>query len=124
MAERVPTSVESVQWFQYPPLEGGAGILDAGTQAEDTLELAGAVQQLLVGRQLGGGAEHGGHAVDELRHQAGVTVVGLAEVIGDYLRGQKSRVGATEKKAVELKTALASSDYHALKNQTWTNSAN
>lgn len=87
-AERAPTSVESIQRFQYPPLEGGAWILDAWAQAEDALELARAVQQLLVGRQLWGGAEHGGHAVDELRHQAGVAVVGLAEVIRDYLHGQ------------------------------------
>lgn len=86
-AERDRTSVESVQRFQYPPLESGAGVLDARAQAEHALELARVVQQLLVGRQLGCGAEHGGHAVDELRDQAGVAVVGLAEVIRNYLRG-------------------------------------
>lgn len=50
----VSTSVESLQRFQDSLLEGGAGVLDAGAQAEDALQLWRPVQQLPIGQQLRG----------------------------------------------------------------------
>ena len=79
------TSAEGGQRLQHPPPEGGLRVLDAGAQAEHALKLGLLQQQLAVRRQLVGAAQQRGHAVDELRHQAGVGVVRLAVVVGHHL---------------------------------------
>lgn len=75
------TSVESVQRLKDPSLQGRAGVLDAGAQTEHALQLWRPVQQLPIGQQLRGVTEHGGHVVDKLRDQTGVTVISLTEMI-------------------------------------------
>lgn len=84
------TFVKCIQGFQDPPPEGGQGVLDAGAQTQDALQL-GLPQQLLpVGHEVRRAAQQSRHVVHELRHQTGVGVIRLAVVVGHHL-------GATER---------------------------
>ena len=71
--------------LQDAPTEGGGGVLDAAAQAQSALELRLLQQQLAVGAELRRPGQKGRHAVDELRNQTRVGVVGLAEVVGHHL---------------------------------------
>lgn len=84
------TSVKCVQGLQHAPPEGGQGVLDAGAQAQGALEVRLLQQLLPVGDEVRRAAQQGRHVVHELRHQAGVGVVGLAVVVRHHLGATKS----------------------------------
>lgn len=85
------TFVQVLQGLQDTPAEGGHGVLHAGAEAEQALQV-GLTQQLLPVRdELRRAAEQGGHVVYKLRHQAGVGIVGLAVVISHNLAKRKEQ---------------------------------
>lgn len=82
--------MQVLQGLQDPPSEGGHGVLHAGAEAEQALQVGLAQQLLPVGDELRRAAQQGGHVVHELGHQAGVGVVSLAVVIS-YDLGERER---------------------------------
>lgn len=83
------TFVQVLQGLQDPPAEGGHGVLHAGAQAEQALQVRFAQQLLPVRDKLRRAAQQGGHVVHKLGHQAGVGVVSLAVVISYNLAKRK-----------------------------------
>lgn len=81
--------MQVLQGLQDPPAEGGHGVLHAGAQAQQALQVGFAQQLLPVGDELRRAAQQGGHVVHKLGHQAGVGVVGLAVVISYNLAKRK-----------------------------------
>lgn len=89
MAGSSSTFVQALQGLQDPPAEGGHGVLHAGAEAEQALQVRLAQQLLPVRHELRRAAEQGGHVVHELGHQAGVGVVSLAVVVSYDLAKRK-----------------------------------
>lgn len=85
----IRTFVQVLQGLQDPPAEGGHGVLHAGAEAEQALQVRLAQQLLPVGDELRRAAEQRGHVVHKLGHQAGVGVVSLAVVISYDLAKRK-----------------------------------
>jgi len=83
------TFVKRIQGLQHAPPEGGQGVLDAGAQTQNALEVRLPQQLLPVGDEVRRAAQQSRHVVHKLRHQAGVGVICLAVVVRHHL-------GATE----------------------------
>lgn len=88
------TFVKCIQRLEDAPPEGGQGVLDAGAQTEDALQV-GLPQQLLpVGNEVWRAAQQSRNVMHKLRHQAGVGVVCLAVMVGHHLGETESRGGS------------------------------
>lgn len=87
--KHIITFVQVLQGLQDPPSEGGHGVLHAGAEAEQALQV-GLTQELLpVRHELRRAAQQSSHIVHKLGHQAGVGIVSLAVVISHDLGKRK-----------------------------------
>lgn len=88
------TFIKCIQRLEDAPPEGGQGVLDAGAQAEDALQV-GLPQQLLpVGNEVWRAAQQSRHVMHKLWHQAGVGVVCLAVMVSHHLGETESQGGS------------------------------
>lgn len=88
---KIITFVQVLQGLQDAPAEGGHGVLHAGAEAEQALQVRLPQQLLPVSHELRRAAEQGGHVVHELGYQAGVGIVGLAVVVSHDLAKRKEQ---------------------------------
>lgn len=95
------TFEKCIQGLEDAPPEGGQGVLDAGAQAQDALEVWLPQQLLPVGNQVRRAAQQRRHVVHKLRHQAGVGVICLAVVVGHHLGATESEERAAARWLVE-----------------------
>lgn len=85
------TFIKCIQWLKDTSPEGGQGVLDAGAQTKDALQVWLPQQLLPVGNEVWRAAQQSRDVVHKLWHQAGVGVIRLAVMVRHHLGATESR---------------------------------